>query len=462
MRTPLALALLALAFAAAPARAQEHAAPDAEAPEEEHFDAVHHTADGNYLDFAPMGRVELPRLLVVRHADGGLGFDAFLSTGAAIESGRYRSVAHETGEAHGEEGTEGDGTGADHGAGGQDSGEHAAGAETGDHAVVPGLAEDELHPGSTGEAAAAEAHEGDYLEGTLEPTEGAVVVDLSITRHVFFLFLTVGLLFLLLVPMGGRYKRGVGRTSAPRGLLQNMLETFVVYIRDEVAKPNLGKDYRKYLPYLLTAFFFILTANLLGLVPFGATATSNIAVTAVLALFTFVITQLSGTKDYWMHIFSPPGVPGFVKPILIPIELLGLFTKPFALAIRLFANMTAGHLVILNFIGLIFIIRGLFGDGAGWGTAVPAVAMAVFIYGLELLVAFIQAYVFTVLSALFIGMASATHEHDHDHSHEHDLTAHDKAVSLSTPLVSGGQLRHEHERTVGTEGAMAFSAAPAA
>jgi F-type H+-transporting ATPase subunit a len=281
-----------------------------------------------------------------------------------------------------------------------------------------------------------------------------LVADLSPTRHVTFLFAAMGLVALLLIPMGRRYARGVGRTSAPRGLLQNMLETLVVYIRDEVAKPNLGPNYRKYMPYLLTAFFFILTANLLGLVPFGATATSNIAVTAVLAVFTFVITQLSGTRDYWRHIFAPPGVPAFVMPILVPIEILGLFTKPFALAIRLFANMTAGHLVILNFIGLIFIIRGLFGDAAGWGTSVPAVAMAVFIYGLELLVAFIQAYVFTVLSALFIGMASAEHEHDHDHSHEHDITAHDRAVSESTPLISGGRLHPDHERTVGTEAAV--------
>jgi F-type H+-transporting ATPase subunit a len=281
-----------------------------------------------------------------------------------------------------------------------------------------------------------------------------MLVDLSITRHVVFLFAAMGLLVLLLVPMGSRYRRGVGRTSAPRGLLQNMLETLVVYIRDEVAKPNLGAKYEKYLPYLLTAFFVILTANLLGLVPFGATATSNIAVTAVLALFTFVITQLSGTRDYWMHIFSPPGVPVFVKPILIPIELLGLFTKPFALAIRLFANMTAGHLVILNFIGLIFIIRGLFGDAAGWGTSVPAVAMSVFIYALELLVALIQAYVFTVLSALFIGMASAEHEHDHNHTHEHDITAHDRAVLESTPVISGARLQPDGERSVGTEAAI--------
>jgi F-type H+-transporting ATPase subunit a len=264
----------------------------------------------------------------------------------------------------------------------------------------------------------------------------------------------MGLLTLLLVPIGGRYRKGVGRTSAPRGVLQNVIETLVLYVRDEIAKPNLGEKTSRYLPYLLTAFFFILAANLLGLIPFSATSTANISVTAVLAVFTFVITQAAGTKDYWTHIFWPPGVPTFVKPILIPVEVLGIFTKPFALAIRLFANMTAGHLVILNLVGLIFIINTLFGAGAGWGTSVPALAMVLFVYALELLVAFLQAYVFTVLSALFIGMATAEHEHDHDHTHDHGLTAHDLAVSASTPLISGGKVHPDQERTVGTEAAI--------
>ncbi len=156
-----------------------------------------------------------------------------------------------------------------------------------------------------------------------------------------------------------------------------------------------------------------------------------------------------------MHILWPPGVPAFVKPILVPIEIMGLFTKPFALAVRLFANMTAGHLVILNLIGLIFIIAGSFGDAAGYGTSVPALLLTVFVYGLELLVVFIQAYVFTVLSALFIGMATAEHEHDHDHSQDHGLDAHDVALHQSTPLVNGAPHKKERERTVGTEAAMA-------
>jgi len=442
MRTPryALVAVAALLSVAAPAGAQDAA------HDEEHFDAVHHTVDGPYLDFTPFGKVELPRLFVVR-GDDGLRFDAFASTSAAVASGRYHAVAHEAGE---------EASHAPDAAGARDAhAPEAAGAEhsADGHAPAEQSVGDADHAPAE-EHAGADAHATDPLSSTLEPADGDVLIDLSITRHVVFLFGSMALLLLLLVPMGSRYRRGVGRTSAPRGLLQNMLETIVLYIRDEVAKPNLGPDYRRYLPYLLTAFFFILTANLLGLVPFGATATSNIAVTAVLAVFTFVITQLAGTRDYWMHIFSPPGVPAFVKPILIPIEILGLFTKPFALAIRLFANMTAGHLVILNFIGLIFIIRGLFGDAAGWGTAVPAVAMSVFIYALELLVAFIQAYVFTVLSALFIGMASASHEHDHNHSHEHDPTPHDRAVSESAPLLSRGEARPDRERTVGTEAAI--------
>lgn len=221
------------------------------------------------------------------------------------------------------------------------------------------------------------------------------------------------IVWLLFTRVARMYKAGIGRETAPRGLLQNMLETLVLLVRDDIARPAIGAKADRYLPYLLSAFFFILTCNLLGLVPFGATATSNLMVTAVLAVFTFVLTQVGGTKDYWMHILWPPGVPTFVKPILIPVEIMGIFTKPFALAIRLFANMTAGHLVILSLIGLIFSFANLFGDGAGYGVAPVSVAFALFIYLLELLVSFIQAYVFTMLSALFIGMAVEEHDHGH-------------------------------------------------
>ncbi|WP_420456653.1 F0F1 ATP synthase subunit A [Rubrivirga sp.] len=410
-------------------------APAAAAGEDEEFNAVHHTSDGNYLDFSPMGKVELPRLFVVRR-DGRLGFDVFGSSTAAVASGRYAIEGH--------------------GQGGHAEGDvHAAGAENAGEPAAPERLDDELLTVEELEEANAEEVLGEQIEAEapydahLVATDGEVVLDLSITRHLVFAVLCMGLLFLLFLPVAGRYKKGVGRTSAPRGLVQNLLETLVIYIRDEVAKPNLGAKYERYLPYLLTVFFFILACNLIGLVPFGATATANITVTAVLAILTFVVTQFAGTKDYWAHIFNPPGIPLIVKPILIPIEILGLFTKPFALAVRLFANMTAGHLVILNLIGLIFIVGGMSAT-AGYLTSIPALLLTLFVYCLELLVAFIQAYVFTILSALFIGMATAEHEHDHDHAEDHGVTAHDLAVSQS----NGQAVHKQHDRTVGTEAAL--------
>lgn len=412
----LTVTLLLLAVSAAPA----FAAGDGET-----LDAVHHTSDGYYLDFSPMGKVEMPRLFLTRRADGSLGLDVFGSSTAAVASGLY---AIEAGDGHGaaEAGHDGE-----------------AGHEEGTRVDALEEANEEEILGETASGAAPyDAH--------LVATDGQVVLDLSMTRHLLFALFASVLLLVLFLPVAGKYKRGVGRTSAPRGVVQNTLETLVIYIRDEVAKPNLGAKTDKYLPYLLTVFFFILACNLLGLVPFGATATANITTTAVLAVLTFIVTQFAGTKDYWGHIFNPPGVPMIVKPILVPIEILGLFTKPFALAVRLFANMTAGHLVILNLLGLIFIIGGM-SETAGYMTSVPAVLLTVAVYFLEILVAFIQAYVFTILSALFIGMATAEHEHDHDHSEDHGLTAHDLAVS-----ASNGQHPHKmHDRTVGTEAALA-------
>ena len=434
MRAAVLVALAAVAFAGRPALA---------ASEEGEFNAVHHTSDGYYLDYSPFGKLELPRLFLVRRADGSLGFDVFGSSTAAVLSGRYAIDGHGDGE-----------------------GQHGPAAHAVDplaeDAIGQEIAEERPDPNGITVEELGETTEEEILGESVEPeaaydapivaTGGAeILVDFSISRHLVFIFLTIGVLFLLFLPMAGKYKRGVGRTEAPRGLLQNTLETVVIYIRDEIARPNLGDKTYKYLPYLLTVFFFILIANLLGLVPFGATATANVTVTAVLALFTFVITQFAGTKDYWMHILWPPGIPWFVKPILVPIEILGLFTKPFALAVRLFANMTAGHLVILNLIGLIFIVAGI-NEAAGWGTSIPALGLTLFVYALELLVAFIQAYVFTILSALFIGMATAEHEHDHDHAEDHGLTAHEVAVSSSNGRAHAHK---EHDRTVGTEGVMA-------
>ena len=414
MRTARAALLLALAAFALPAQAA------GDGP----LDAVGHTSDGYYWDFSPFGKWELPRLFVARR-DGALGFEAFGSSTAAVASGLY----------------------AIEGTGDSPAAQAAGHGEADDELTVEGLAE---------------TTEEETLDGVVEPEsaysavlvptgDAEVLIDLSMTRHLVFVFLAIGVLALILLPLGARYKRGVGRTSAPRGLLQNTVETVVIYIRDEIARPNLGAKADRFLPYLLTVFFFILTCNLLGLLPFGATATANLTTTAVLAVFTFVITQVAGTKDYWLHILWPPGIPWFVKPILVPIEILGLFTKPFALAVRLFANMTAGHLVLLNLVGLIFIVAGM-SETAGWATSVPALGLTLFVYGLEVLVAFIQAYVFTILSALFIGMATAEHEHDHDHAEDHGVTAHDIAVSQSNGYA---RTHKEHERTVGTEGVLA-------
>jgi F-type H+-transporting ATPase subunit a len=230
-------------------------------------------------------------------------------------------------------------------------------------------------------------------------------LDFSLTQNVASMLLSVIIIFLLFLPVAKKYKKQ-GVDSAPSGR-QNFLEIFVLFVRDEIAKPNIGeKKYARYMPYLLTIFFFIWVNNLLGLVPFfpGASNVSgNIAFTAVLAIITYLITQFSGNKDYWKHVLLPP-VPKALYPIMIPVEIIGTLTKPFALTIRLFANITAGHIVVLAFMGIIFTAKNV-----GWaGLSVP---MGLFISVLELLVAFLQAFIFTMLSALFIGTAVEEHEH---------------------------------------------------
>ncbi len=374
------------------------------AGEGEDLDPVHHTSDGYYLDGAPFFKLELPRLFLVRRADGALGFDAFASTAAALRSGAYIAEAeHATGgdpEAHAD-------------------GAHATGQEL-ENAVgagmgIEGAGTPPVQGGASNEALIAS---GAHLDAHLVPAAGSMLVDFSFTRHLVFMLLGSVILLILALRMAGKYRRGIGARTAPRGKGQNAFETLVMFVRDEIARPNIGPKADKFVPYLLTAFFFILILNLLGLIPFGATATANISVTAVLAICTFFVTQLYGSKDHWKHVFWPPGVPFLLKFILIPIEIVGLFTKPFALAIRLFANMTAGHLVILSLIGLIFTFGKLFGAGAGYGVAPVSVAFALFIYCLEIMVCFLQAYVFTMLSAIFIGMAVAEHDH-HDHEHAH-------------------------------------------
>jgi F-type H+-transporting ATPase subunit a len=220
-------------------------------------------------------------------------------------------------------------------------------------------------------------------------------IDFSITKHVLMMWIASGLLVVLFV-FAFRRPRLV-----PSGL-SNFFEAVVVFLRDEVILPSMGEAGKRYLPFLLTVFFFILFCNLLGLVPYGATATGNVAVTAALALMAFAMIQWGGIKEYGlrhhMHNLVPPGIPTWLLPIMIPVEIMGQFTKPFALCIRLFANMTAGHIVILSFLSLIFVFESVL-------IAPISVAFALFINLLELFIAFLQAYIFTMLTALFMGMA---------------------------------------------------------
>ncbi len=222
-------------------------------------------------------------------------------------------------------------------------------------------------------------------------------LDISITKHIVFMWLAAILVFIVLSIVARSYKKSL----IPSGLT-NFVEILIVFVRDEIAKPTIGAGYEKFLPFLLSTFFFILSMNFLGLLPFGNTATSNIAVTATLAVFSFVVIQGGGMKKNGVFGYfkglMPHGVPVALSPIMFLVEILGLFTKPFALAVRLFANMTAGHIVIFALIGLIFILKTYF-------VAPVSVAFALFIYLLEILVALLQAYIFTILTSLFIGMA---------------------------------------------------------
>lgn len=236
--------------------------------------------------------------------------------------------------------------------------------------------------------------------------------DFSLSSHLVFFLFSGFLLGAIVIPLRGRYDKGIGRETEPRGAFQNMIETFVIFVRDEIALSNIGdKKYLKFTPYLLTAFFMILFMNLFGLLPWGVSSTADVTVTAALAVTTFLITQISASKDHWQHIFWFPGVPVPIKFILLPVELVGLFTKPFALCIRLFANMASGKVLIFSIIGLIFVFADLFGNTIAYSTSIIWVLFAVFIYVIKVVVAFLQAYIFTMLSALFIGMAVAEHDH---------------------------------------------------
>jgi len=242
-------------------------------------------------------------------------------------------------------------------------------------------------------------------EGTIHYNEEGKVtnakpLDFSITKNVFSIIFISLLIFWLFASMAKTYRSGLAPTGAAK-----FLEPLVLYVRDEIARPCIGeKKYENYMSYLLTVFFFIWITNLFGMTPLGINVTGNIAITFTLALMTFIITQAISNKDYWLHIFWMPGVPYLMRVVLAPIELLGLFIKPFSLMIRLFANMTAGHVVLMSLIGLLFVFENWFARGAFLG-------LTLFLSIIELLVAFLQAYIFTMLTALYFGGAVAEHDH---------------------------------------------------
>ena len=251
-------------------------------------------------------------------------------------------------------------------------------------------------------------------DGITTDRKAKLPFDLSITKTVFAMFLSLIIMCLIFISIARTYRKHPNQ--APKGL-QSLLEPVILFVRDDIAKPSIGEErYARFMPFLLTVFFFILTNNIMGVIPIfpgGANVTGNIAVTMTLAIFTFIITTLSTDKNYWKHLIDMPGVPLWLKlpiPLMPFVEIFGVFIKPVVLMIRLFANITGGHIVILGFVCLIFI----FGEKSPWLTSVVgpfSFLFMIFVYMLELLVAFLQAYVFTLLSALYFGMAKVGSHH---------------------------------------------------
>ena len=251
------------------------------------------------------------------------------------------------------------------------------------------------------------AKHGDMLlklnsDGKKKLVSHSSLIDFSITKNVLMTLLICGLIFFLFTGLSKSYKKG----PIPSGF-GRLLEPLVLFIRDDIAIPNIGeKHYKRYMSYLLTVFFFIWIVNLAGMTPLGINITGNIAITFSLALITYLITQFTANKNYWGHIFWMPGVPVPMKFVLMPIELLGTIIKPFSLMIRLYANITAGHVVLMSLIGLVFFASNLFAFGSFFG-------LTLFLGVIELLVAFLQAYIFTMLTALYFGAAVEEHNDEH-------------------------------------------------
>lgn len=290
------------------------------------------------------------------------------------------------------------------------------------HGAAPAHGGDEAH-GQEPEATHGTTHDENAIvtatvngygldhHGHIRSEDGSSFVDLSITKNVASLFVSIGLMFFIFLSIAGYYKKN--GAVAPKGLA-SLFEPIIIFLRDEVVKPSIGPKYATYLPYMLTLFFFIWFNNVLGLLPGWANLTGNIAVTMTLALLTFFITNGSANKDYWAHIYNTPGVPWWLKfpvPLMPVVEFIGVFTKPFSLMIRLFANITAGHIIILSLLSLTFLFKS-------YAIGVAASVFSTALMCLEVVVALIQAYLFTLLSSIYIGSAVAEHHHDeHEHAH---------------------------------------------
>lgn len=379
---------------------------------------LHHVADSHEWHFATVGEshITLPLPVILYAPDSG-GLKIFSSSrfhthsdhklGEDVPGHAEGDVSHAEGDAHLAQST---------GTSEHESGDHP-------HKIISGI------------------YEGYGLDehDQVVATDGHKFYDFSITRNVASMLLSVTLLLLVFSSVAAFYKKDYKR--APQGLAR-VFEPLIIFLRDEVARPMIGPKADKFLPYLLTVFFFIWFNNLLGLLPGGANLTGNIAVTLTLALFTFFITNFSANKEYWGHIFWTPGVPWWLKtvlPIMPIVEFIGIFTKPVSLMIRLFANITAGHIIILSLLSLIFIFESM---AVGVVSALFASLMNI----LEFLVAILQAYVFTLLSASYIGAAVAEHHHDdhaHDHAHDHD-TAHDFATISKEDAYQTAQAAAPH------------------
>ena len=270
--------------------------------------------------------------------------------------------------------------------------------------------------GSTEALKASGKYELDHGVAHLKESHGNLL-DLSITKAAFHIILISLFMLILFVRIARSYKKREGQ--APKGV-QSFFEPIILFIRDDIAKPSLGDVTDKYMPYLLSLFFFIWFSNMFGLMPFNSNIMGTFTVTTALAILTFILTTINGSKDYWMHIFNPPGVPMAIKPIVVIIEFMGLFIKPLALTLRLFANIIGGHFMILSLVGLIFVLGGNGEKPAiAYSSMLVAIIVPAVLMLLEFLVALLQAYIFTMLTALFIGLAREKHDHDHEGAHSH-------------------------------------------